>query len=108
MHEVSANGNPGLDASLKDLYKGQTEIKKKLDIVFAEIKPDLDRALFWKQAKEMYHTTWLSWCFKTKTRTFITLVAALLTANIFIHPFVETSLTIGAIWVLAKKLMGLF
>lgn len=53
LNEVSANGNPGLDNSLKDLYQGQKAIQAKLEEIHSAIKPELDKAAWWKATKQM-------------------------------------------------------
>jgi hypothetical protein len=87
LNKVSANGNPGLDNSLKDLYQGQKNIEKKLDSIFALIKPDMDRANFWKAAKEVYKSSPFFKFHSTKFGMFILIVAILLITNALIHPF---------------------
>lgn len=102
LNEVSANGNPGLDASLKDLYKGQTDIRKHLHEIHNLVKPDLDRAAFYKQAAHVWKQSWLYRVFDTKLKATISTIILLLLIQVIVHPFIETTLSVAAIvaWVI--------
>lgn len=87
LNEVSANGNPGLDNSLKDLYQGQKRIEGKLDVIFELIKPDMDRANFWKAGREMLKSSPFFKFHTTKFGFGVLVVAVLLILNALLHPY---------------------
>lgn len=107
LNHVSANGNPGLENSLRDLYKGQKEIHSKLDEIYTLVKPDLDKAALWKQVKSVYAQSWIAQCFKTKWRATFSLIIILIAIQIITHPFTETSLSLAAIFAWAKKIVSI-
>lgn len=115
LNEVSANGNPGLDASLKDLHKGQIDIKtvqlemlSKVNAVYALAKPDLDRAAFYKQAMALWKQSWLYRAFDTKLKATVSTFILLLMIQVIVHPFIETTLSVAAIVMWVEKIMGKF
>jgi len=104
LNKVSANGNPGLDASLKDLYKGQMDIRKHLHEIHSLVKPDLDKAAFYKQATHVWKQSWVYHAFDTKLKASISVIILLVVIQVIVHPFVETTLSVGLIAAWAMKL----
>lgn len=107
LNEVSANGNPGLDNSLKDLYKGQKEIKASLQEIITLIKPDMDRANMYKAIREAIKSNGIVRFCQTKVGFAITATIGIIIVNTILHPFVGTGITITALWELVKKVVGL-
>ena len=107
LNEVSANGNPGLDNSLKDLYKGQKEIKATLQEIITLIKPDMDRANMYKSIREAFKSNGLVKFCQTKIGFAITITIGIVIVNAILHPFIGTGITIAALWELIKKVVGL-
>ena len=104
LNEVSANGNPGLDASLKDLYRGNKEIKAKLDEIHELIKPDIDRANLWKAIRAVVKTNgFIKFC-KTKFGAVVVGIGVILLANAILYPFIGTSITVATLIALVKKI----
>ena len=80
MFEVAANGNKGLEPSLRDIYqmsKANHEMAvKNADAIQANneaiasfravLQPELDRHVFWKSAKNMFKTSWFGKIFYNK------------------------------------------
>ena len=87
LNEVSANGNPGLDNSLKDLYQGNKEIKAKLDEIHQAIQPALDKAAFWNAARAMFKSSRFWQFHTTKFGAAVLAVAVFLILNAILHPF---------------------
>ncbi len=59
LNTVSANGNKGLHASLKDLYAKNTEVHDELKEIKELMAPAIDRHALWASAKRVAQTTWL-------------------------------------------------
>ncbi|MFA6295595.1 MAG: hypothetical protein WC666_04230 [Candidatus Paceibacterota bacterium] len=72
--EVSANGNKGLEPSLRDIYqmsKLNNEMAQQNNAAILEmraaIQPDLDRTAFWKAGRKMFQTSWFGKFFSSNT-----------------------------------------
>jgi hypothetical protein len=94
LNTVSANGNKGLHASLKDLYNKNNEVHTEIVGLKDDIKsfrdlvqPELDRKAWWISTKKMMKTSALFKMLTTKGGIVIFIFIGWLLANIILHPF---------------------
>ena len=78
LNEVSANGNKGLDASLKDIHSEVREIKTLL-------QPIMDRHQLWISIKRVMDSTWFLRICRTKKGVGIAGLVAFLLINTVLH-----------------------
>lgn len=105
LREVSANGRPGLDASLKDIFQGQRDIKATLAVMQETIQPDMDRSAFKRAAKKMFDSNeFVKFC-RTKVGATVVLVIFVVAANSLLSPVFGTALTVQSVWYWARKLI---
>lgn len=84
--EVSANGRPGLDASLKDIYTSQSEIKEKLGVIQEAMQAELDRTAFFRAAKKMASSSWIVQFMQSKFGFVLGVTILILVLNALVYP----------------------
>lgn len=94
LYEVSANGNKGLEPSLKDIYqmsKANNEMAQQNNAAIAElraaIQPDLDRTAFWKAGRKMFQSSWFGKLLSSTSGRVFGLIAFLVFLMPLLHAF---------------------
>jgi hypothetical protein len=107
LNTVSANGNRGLHASLKDLYNKNTQVHDeivglKIDIrSFRElVQPELDRKAWWVSTKKMLATSTLFKFIRSKFGGMVAVFFVWLFVNIVLHVFTNGAVNLGLEWLL--------
>ena len=105
LKKVSANGRPGLDASLKDIFSAQKEIQTALHAMQETMQPELDRSAFKRAAKKMFESNgFVKFC-RTKIGATVVLLIFIVAANSILTPVLGTALTVQSVWYWAKKVL---
>jgi len=87
LNTVSANGNKGLHASLRDLYEKNSEVHTDLKEIKILLAPALDRHQWWESTKKVFKTSGIFTIVKSKVGRLVLLLCILLLVNTVLHPF---------------------
>lgn len=107
LNTVSANGNQGLHASLRDVYGAVKELKAEFGEFKEYLQPTIDRHMFWESGKRMLRSSGAFKIFKTKLGTFVAVSIALLVINSIISPLIGSSFTINWLVSVISKVLGI-
>jgi hypothetical protein len=92
LNTVSANGNKGLHASLKDLYAKNTEVHKELIEIKELMAPAINRHMWWESTKSVARTTWFFKMGGHKIGRYILVFLFLVFFNTIFHTLVGVSI----------------
>lgn len=105
IHEVSANGNKGLEPSLRDIYQLSKQNNAAINELKEAMQADLDRTAFWKAAKKMFKTSWFGKFFESKVSTAVFVVLFILFSMPILHAFgVNTPVLVNHVVELLTKI----